>query len=246
MQCHCREKTSFCGASALNIAPLINDMSGTLSVSCGAPAAENGTAKCAFKQTLLNNLFGPDGLGLNGCTFGECVAQSVVNASSSNSTNDTTDGGGKDLSGGVIAGLAVVGALVALALALLLLGCIAQRRARRVPKDTTPSNEGVAVEWSDVSYVVAAPKRILSRRSGREESADKVILDGVSGNVPAGQILAILGPSGELSSGCPIMILSKLIRLFVRCWKDNTHRYPRRQAQSWQRLGSCLIFHHWP
>eukprot|EP01048_Picozoa_sp_COSAG05_P038260 COSAG05_NODE_18322_length_310_cov_0.720379_1_plen_67_part_01 len=44
---------------------------------------------------------------------------------------------------------------------------------------------GRALEWQDIRYVVAT------------KDAAKVVLDGVSGKLAPGQLLAIMGPSGS-------------------------------------------------
>lgn len=186
----------------MNIAAIINALGGPLDVSCDAPDAGNGTAQCAFKQSVLKSLFGADGLGLHGCVFGECVRQSVIDAASGNGTA-IADGGsaGTKLSGGVIAGLAVVGGLVLLAVVLLLLGCLSQRRARRVQKGKMPAGDmgGVGVEWSRVSYMIAGSAGSFFGERKKDFSDDQIILDSVSGSVAPGQMMAILGPSGALS-----------------------------------------------
>ena len=142
-------------------------------------------------------MFGQGGLQLSDCTFGECVAQNVIDTTSSSSS--TTEDTKKSLSGGVIAGLAVVGALVLLAVLFLIWGFIGQRRARRGRYDVTASNS-MPISWKDVSYFVSTPRAFGAfRRRGTSRgdySGTKRILDNVSGYVAPGQMMAILGPSG--------------------------------------------------
>ena len=125
LACTCIPNTSFCGANPItNLTNTINGLSGTLEISCQVPLSTNSTAQCNFKQSILQQLFSANGLSLSGCTFGECVHQSVIDE-----TTDSTSAGGNNkssLGGGVIAGLAVVGGLLLLALAFLVLGVIRQ------------------------------------------------------------------------------------------------------------------------
>lgn len=189
----------------------INTLSGTLEIDC---AASNSTtpASCFFKQQILQSLFGPQGLSLSDCTFGECVAQYVIDNAAS-STASTSGAAGSGLGGGVIAGLAVVGTLVAVALIVILLGKIAQSRAKKAAPDVVPRG-GVGVRWEEVGYVIPREKRgiwwgrrrnVKDAERGENGDGGKVILDatGSSGVVRPGEMLAILGPSGECAYALP-------------------------------------------
>lgn len=207
LQCHCFANSTFCGAQPLtDLSNVLNALSGTLEVSCDPPSSSNNSANCAFKQSTITQVFGPSGLSLSGCTFGECVAQDVIDDAAGNSSSSSDPGShGTSLSGGVIAGLAVVGALVALALAFLLFGWLVQRRARRTGLGGwTEKFGGVTVAWNEVSYFVPTgqstllPSGLWRRRHGEERMDNhKVVLDNVSGRLEAGQMMAILGPSGK-------------------------------------------------
>ncbi|PPQ63344.1 hypothetical protein CVT24_006717 [Panaeolus cyanescens] len=203
LQCTCRANTTFCGGvPASDLTKPINGLTGTLGIKCGAVDTSTNSASCTFVQTTLQGLFGPQGLPLNGCTFGECVSQQVI---------DTDDPGSslaskhvsKPLSGGVIAGLAVIGALVVIALLTLLLGLKAQRAARRADPSSNERSK-VSVAWSNLSYIIPATggkplARIQHKIIGGAtplETTDKLILDQVNGSVRRGQMMAILGPSG--------------------------------------------------
>ena len=185
----------------MNLTDTINGLNGNLTIACDSPAA-NGTASCKFQQSLLETVFGSTGLSLSECTFGECVRQGVIDAGAGTSTSGSGGGGGS-LGGGVIAGLAVVGAMVALALLGFLVGWWSRRKQRRRGAgyfgEGKGQHGGFAIEWSDVTYVVPGVHGSRSWfRSGRSKHNDdaKVILDGISGRVEPGQLLAILGPSG--------------------------------------------------
>ncbi|KAJ6488152.1 hypothetical protein C8R47DRAFT_1276684 [Mycena vitilis] len=191
LKCNCIPKTTFCGGGGVgDITGATNPLSGALSIEC------DDATTCAFKQSTLQSLFGADGLSLSGCSFGECVAQSVIDTSSTNST-DTSGGGGDKLSGGGICSLAAVGSLVFLALAFLVFGLLRQRSARRA-KPSIADGSRVAVEWSRVTYVVSGRgnRTWFGRRVRGSDDDDKVVLDAVTGRVAPGQMMAVLGPSG--------------------------------------------------
>ena len=204
LACTCRPNTTFCGAVPLtNLTSTIDGLSGDLDISCGALASQNNTAACSFQQTILNQLFGSQGLSLSGCAFGECVRQGVIDTGAGEGVTQG-GGGGKQLSGGVIAGLAVVGVLVAVALLGLLIGWWSRRQVRRGGAGYVKEKRhgGVAVEWKDVSYIVpgTAGKSWLAglryRWHAIDRNAGKAVLDRVSGVVEPGQMMGILGPSG--------------------------------------------------
>lgn len=153
----------------------------------------------------MQSLFGSAGLPLNGCTFGECVRQSVIDTSDNHTNSSSSNNSGKALSGGVVAGLAVVGALILLALALFVIGYIRQTRARKFGFGAGKAERsgGIRVEWNSVTYLVPSADGArgwtegLRRRQKQGWSNDKVVLDEVSGHVNPGQIMAVLGPSGK-------------------------------------------------
>ncbi|EKM56050.1 uncharacterized protein PHACADRAFT_122183 [Phanerochaete carnosa HHB-10118-sp] len=205
LQCQCIANSTFCGqVPATDLSGVLNTLSGALEVSCDAPSPQNNTANCAFKQQVINQVFGSAGLSLTGCTFGECVAQDVIDTTSGNSTTSSDTSHGTSLSGGVIGGLAVVCSLIALALAFLLYGWLVQRRARRSGYGGRPvSFGGVTAEWTNLSYFVPSTHGntlfggLRRRRHASDDLSDhKVVLDDVSGRLEPGQMMAILGPSG--------------------------------------------------
>lgn len=200
LQCTCRPNTTFCGGvPATDLTEPINGLVGDLDIECGAVDASTNSASCAFKQQTLQQLFGPDGLPLDGCTFGECVRQSVVD-NGGNLTDSSSDQStnGSSLSGGVIAGLAVVGGLVLLALLVLLWGLWLQRKARLSGlKDL--DRRRVTLEWVNLTYVIPGSyDRTWGFRS-KGGPGEKTILNALTGRVEPGQMMAILGPSGKYS-----------------------------------------------
>ncbi|TFK34870.1 hypothetical protein BDQ12DRAFT_635810 [Crucibulum laeve] len=204
LQCTCRPNTTFCGGvPASNLTGAINPLSGSLGIECGAVDSSSNTAACHFKQTTLQALFGSEGLSLNGCTFGECVRQSVIDTGGTTGDPASEMSSGRPLSGGVIAGLAVVGSLILISLLLLFFGWWKQRAAKR-SRGHGFERSRVSVEWSDLSYIVPGLNRknavlaALQRKKAGSAAVndDKVILDSVSGRVQPGQMMAILGPSG--------------------------------------------------
>ena len=199
LKCSCIPGTTYCGAGSLDLTETINNLvTGTLAVSCAPLDGSTMTATCNFTQSVLQSLFGPSGLSLQGCTFGECVRQSVIDHPGASSANSSS--ASKQLGGGVVAGLAVVGALALAALLLLIFGFYQQRKARRGGPGMWEKGGGVSVEWNDVSYLVPNPNGTRNwfrgSRKGDGISDDKVILDNLSGYVKPGQLMAVLGPSG--------------------------------------------------
>ena len=208
LQCTCRPNTTFCGGvPASNITGAINTLVGDLDIDCGAVDNSTNTATCNFKQSVLENLFGSSGLTLNGCSFGECVQQGVIDIGSNSTSNSTQSSTATPLDGGVIAGLAVVGALIVLCLFFLFLGLMFQRAARRKGFEDDEKSK-VTVEWSQLSYIIPGigKKNAFLRAFRRVRSDptavndDQVILDQVNGKVRPGQMMAILGPSGKLTA----------------------------------------------
>lgn len=180
-----------------NLTQVIDDLSDTLQINCLEPTSEGST--CTFQQPLLENLFGPSGLALSDCQFGECVRQSVIDLALSNSTTSGSSGGGSSLSGGVIGGIAVIAAFLGVGAACLAFAWRAQRTARRAGATLELGDKprgGVGMEWSELGLSVNTERskaRLLSRGG---QGVTKSILSGVSGRVAPGTMLAILGPSG--------------------------------------------------
>lgn len=191
----CIPGTFFCGGGGnIDLVNTINGLTGSISVECDA----SGNS-CAFKQSVLQTLFGASGLALSGCRHGECVQPSTIATLTSRFNGETNGGGGgSSLSAGVIAGLAVVGAFVLLLLALLAWGCMAQRKARRSPPSSLMEDEklegAVGVRWESLGY--ALPSRARGILPGRPRQNGRVIFDNLSGQVDGGQLCAILGPTG--------------------------------------------------
>ncbi|KAF7796484.1 hypothetical protein EIP86_007661 [Pleurotus ostreatoroseus] len=202
LKCHCFDGSEWCGAVPVsNLTATLDDLSGTLEIQCDPIDASSNTATCAFKQAVITSVFGSSGLTLNGCKFGECVRQYVIDDFAGGNSTDTTEH--KELNGGVIAGLAVVGALVGLALLVLLLGWLNQRKAKRANwADYRDNKGGVGLQWQNIHYIVPNTTSFWSsllpgfvRRKGRYDDY-KIVLDNVSGVVHPGQMMAVLGPSG--------------------------------------------------
>ncbi|KAF5367669.1 hypothetical protein D9757_010971 [Collybiopsis confluens] len=195
LACTCIKNATFCGGVPVtDLSGTINQLSGTLEIDCGDLDNSTQQASCTFKQSMISSLLGGSGLVLNGCSFGECLHQSVLDNNSTTSSSSSSSSAKSSLSGGVIAGLAVVGALLLIAILFFILGWLTQRRARRVGYDR-PASGNVAVEWTNVSYTIPASNGRLWQKRGDNDD-DKVILDSVSGRVEPGQMMAILGPSG--------------------------------------------------
>ena len=220
LKCTCIPNATFCGGvPATNLTGAINKLVGTLTISCYA----NST--CSFGQTLLNSLFGANGLTLNPCSFGECVRQNVIDRTSNTTTSSSTEQS-NGLDGGVIAGLAVVGGLIGIALLFFFLGWLSQRKAKRASSGSLAKRGGYSLEWNDICYIIPSESAGLrpfwgTSKGGQITADDKVILDNVSGRVDPGQMMAILGPSGTCPQPLPIgLVINEPSR---RCWENNAH-----------------------
>lgn len=215
LHCTCRLSTDLCGGGSLDLSATINALSGTFELACGAVNDNTNTATCNFKQSVLQSLFGQNGLVLDGCTSGECVAQYVIDKANDSPTVTQTS---KSLSSGVIGGLAIVGGIILLSLLLLLLGLRTQSQARKAYADNERSK--VSVVWSNLSYIIPGHAKGAFLAGFRRRRAhhniidnDKTILDSVSGNVKPGQMMAVLGPSGQLRYLCQCYVT-----YLCRCW----------------------------
>lgn len=218
----------FCGGSPLDLTTTINELDGGLTIACDA----DGSGQCSFVQSTLQTLFGQNGLGLSGCTFGECVSTATIASLSADGGSGTVANESDSLSAGVIAGLAVLAAFVLFALALLVWGLFAQRRARRrTPPSSLSSNDkqvalsAVGLRFTDVSYSLSMRSDVLAKaidhmrgvrttsskaappptpvtpseegQAAASKKRERLVLDGISGEVAPGSMLAILGPSGS-------------------------------------------------
>lgn len=248
LRCTCVSGAAFC-SNPLDLTEIINGLGGGLAIDCSA----NGTT-CNFKQGTLNSLFGPDGLALSGCTFGECVSSQVIQASLGNGQSTS---GGDDLSGGVIAGLAVVGAIILGVVALFILGLIAQKKARRGGTKSLEDSEPAGLSWSNVGYMLPTGRRFRGansmrhrKTSKRDEHMDgqaeksapylssagsksgKVIIDNVTGSLPYGGFMAIMGPSGAGKSYVPCF--ASTVDVTDEAVFKNIGGYPSWQEESWR------------
>ena len=202
LKCTCIPNATFCGAvPSKNLTSAIDRLVGTLTISCFA----NST--CSFGQTLLNSLFGSNGLTLSPCSFGECVRQSVIDETSNTTTSSPTKQG-NDLNAGVIAGLAVVGGLICIVLVFFLIGWLSQRKARKAASSSLTKRGGYSLEWNDITYIIPSGNASFlhfwgSPKDDHTTTDDKVILDNVSGRVDPGEMMAILGPSGTCLRPAP-------------------------------------------
>ncbi|PFH53584.1 hypothetical protein AMATHDRAFT_79061 [Amanita thiersii Skay4041] len=241
LQCTCRSGTTFCGEiPAKNLSGTINGLNGTLEIECGDVDPSTSSASCNFKQMLLNKLFGDSGLNLKGCSFGECVRQGVID---NNGTIDTTPSQNEraSLSGGVIAGLAVVGGLLLLFLLVLLWGLYEQRLARKA-NYTHDSGGQAKLEWRNLTYTIPGTTgfsawidRLRQRREGHHTfiNDDRTVLDSVSGSIQAGQMMAVLGPSGAGKTTLVEILARKAKSAII----SGTVEYSSRNSQVPLRIG---------
>lgn len=200
LACTCIPGQAFCGGRAIDLSSTINALQGPVDVTCST----NSTT-CNFKQDVLNGIVGSAGLGLTGCQSGECVRQGVIDRLDPNYKKAESA-----LSGGVIAGLVIVGVIVIAVLVLFILGKIRQRKARAVKVLGSPRQ--VALSYSNISYALpsssssistlrrrvgsASANQSLLEKQGLPNSTGTQILHSISGSVPCGSMLAIIGASG--------------------------------------------------
>ncbi|GAA5874149.1 hypothetical protein JCM1840_000367 [Sporobolomyces johnsonii] len=220
LRCTCVPGTTFCGEAgqSLDLTQTIDGLDGQLEITCDRATG----ASCAFKQGTLVELFGSAGLSLTGCTWGECVLPATVDTLAAELAGTSTrSGGASGLSGGVIAGLAVLGAIVVGLLALIGVGYLSQRRARKKARrgetllaaaatgkekdedDPSPSvstssfPSGVGLRWTSLSYSLPPSHSPLSfLRPSLPDDAGRLILPSLSGTLPPGSFCSVLGPSG--------------------------------------------------
>lgn len=107
----------------------------------------------------------------------------------------------------------MLGVLVGAILALVVWGCVKQRKARRGRVVALEKGvEGVGIRWRNAGYSLASSEgiaRIVRRRRGSAVDDGRVILDGLSGEVGAGKFCAILGPTGAGKSSFVDLLAGK-------------------------------------
>ncbi|KAJ3135389.1 hypothetical protein HK100_002751, partial [Physocladia obscura] len=114
----------------------------------------------------------PKGFDLNPCTFGECAAPSddpylIEMAATGLNTIE-------------IAAVAAASFIIAIALSGLIWSLVHHQRAKNQPE--SPPKQGLGIKFESIGYTLTRNK--------------KSIINGVSGFVNPGNILAIMGPSG--------------------------------------------------
>ncbi|KAN0064033.1 hypothetical protein ACQY0O_003639 [Thecaphora frezii] len=221
LHCYCIPGTTMCGGGTLDLTPVINGLSGNLSMPCDYvdPAAvssgANATGDCAFRGDLLTSLFGDEGLPLKQCRYGSCVTQGDLHAFWQTEANSSgASSNGDKLSGPLKGGLAVLAVVVAGLLGALAFGFWRRRKAAQRPRDFDGSSVGIV--WKDIHYGLisrGAKRNVFSRSAASNEKVATAsddhttvvklgnydpnhILKSVSGRIEPGQMVAVLGPSG--------------------------------------------------
>ncbi|SCZ90311.1 BZ3500_MvSof-1268-A1-R1_Chr1-3g01909 [Microbotryum saponariae] len=189
LKCRCIPGTQFCGTGALDLTDTIGGLNGGIEVTC-----DGDGPVCDFKQSVLQTIFGAQGLELNSCQHSECTRSATIATLAAQRVNDSTTAGA-GLSHGVIIGLAIVGAFIVALLGCLIWGCVVQKKARRAATALADDQQdgAVGMHWSGLSYTL--PQRRFGVL-GQRRRAGRVILDNLSGRVQPGTLCAILGPTG--------------------------------------------------
>ena len=113
----------------------------------------------------------PDGISLTECQSGECVDKFAEPVDSASETLAIDSSG--------IAGLTLLGAFLLALLSMILYGFFQRRQLRSSPR--MEEAQGMLIKFENISYTIKQHK----------------ILNGISGEVGKGQVLAIMGPSGS-------------------------------------------------
>ncbi|SCV68407.1 BQ2448_528 [Microbotryum intermedium] len=190
-KCRCIPGTQFCGTGALDLTVTIDGLNGGIEVTCDGDGPD-----CDFKQSVLQTIFGAQGLELNSCQHSECTRSSTIETLAAQRVNDSATAAA-ELSHGVIIGLAIVGAFVVALLGFLFWGCLVQRKARRGVTALADQDQGqdgaVGMRWSGLGYTLPQQRFGVL---GQRRRAGRVILDNLTGEVQPGTLCAILGPTG--------------------------------------------------
>ncbi|KAG2351635.1 hypothetical protein BDR07DRAFT_1442893 [Suillus spraguei] len=168
LSCSCIQNATFCGGVPVsNLTSTIDGLTGTLTVAC------DSTDTCYFQQDVINSVFGSQGLSMEGCVFGECVSQAVI---------DTTNATSSAAAASVIAGLAVVVVIIAFGLAVVAWGWYIQRAARKLPFNGGQSG-GVSVRCVSGSIESGQLMAIL----GPSGAGKTTLVELIAGKTKSGQ-----------------------------------------------------------
>ncbi|CAH7671336.1 hypothetical protein BY996DRAFT_8560189 [Phakopsora pachyrhizi] len=220
IKCTCPPRSILCGGGSLDLSGAIKTISGSVGLDCPVNVGSNPEEQCSIKMEALKGIFGPQGLKLSSCQFGECVQQSTVETKRILLKKVSSSG----VSAGLIVGLIIAGIVFLAFLGIAGFGLFQQRLARRGKGSEQFSSSAARVEWHDLRY--SLPRKnssggFLRRRKPSESkshslnsvknmseathgdssmvntlSGDFQILSGLSGFVSEGSMMAILGPSG--------------------------------------------------
>lgn len=96
--------------------------------------------------------------------------------------------------------------------------------------NTRSEDEMVQLEWKNIYFSTIMKNKIESTLL-KPVMYEKVILDGVSGSIMSGQLLAIMGPTGILI----YLTCLNLLIFFLRCrmWKDLFIEYSCCKSSIW-------------
>ncbi|KAG0147174.1 hypothetical protein CROQUDRAFT_43249 [Cronartium quercuum f. sp. fusiforme G11] len=178
LKCRCLSGSTLCGGgTGINFKAAIDNFKGYLKLEC--PLANTTSMTCKLKNEAILQVFGPDGLEIPNCLFGECIQKSLADTKRQLLYNQVSD---EDrLSTGVALGIGFVSLIILALLSLVLFGFYQQHQARhpRQPSSNLDSNGAARLVWKDLRYVLSSKgsrsvyRRLRSfphRKAGMSES----------------------------------------------------------------------------
>lgn len=188
IRCRCESGSAICShaIAGISIESAINAISGTMSFDC---PTNTTTPNCSLKTEILRTIFGPGGINMTGCNFGECVQQSVVDMTNKILFSEQSKGLGTSL----IVGLIVVGLVLLGLVALVLFGFLQQRRARSPKIPTRSASDGAALlSWNDLRYTLDSKSSAISSAYQRLRSAPEMLSKPQSSVLPSSHVFETL------------------------------------------------------
>ncbi|KAG0148835.1 hypothetical protein CROQUDRAFT_379935 [Cronartium quercuum f. sp. fusiforme G11] len=153
LKCHCLPGTTLCGGgTGISFTDSVNNFKGEMSIECQPNNTTSGN--CNFKTQEFQKLFGPNGLALVNCVFGECIQKSIADSRRQLLYDQQVQG--DRLSTGLSLGLAFIGMIILALIALVLFGMYQQHQARHplhASSSLGPAGAACLV-WNNLRYVL--------------------------------------------------------------------------------------------